>query len=120
MVTKVTLFPMRVTDTGNLVCQLFDDPTLNGTKLVFVDALRASHFGLADKVTKTWVECDIKRTGVKKKDALEYPEFCSKHAVTLEDVKPVAYMDRESGEPWETDKGVQWYGLVRESLQEYI
>jgi hypothetical protein len=106
MDTKITLFPMRVTDTGNLVCQLFDDTTLNGTKLVFVDALRASHFGLAEKVTKTWVEC-------KETDGLQYPEFCSKHAVTLEGVLPVAYMDRETGEPWTTEKGEQWYGLVR-------
>ena len=103
---KVTLFPMNRTESGNLVLQSFDDTTLNGTNLVFVDALRAQHFGLNDQVKSTWVEC-------RDSEEMSYPEFCSKEAVALEGVKLVPYMDRESGEPWTTEDGKQWYGLVR-------
>ena len=103
---KVTLFPMNRTESGNLVLQSFDDTTLNGTNLVFVDALRAQHFGLTDQVKSTWVEC-------RDSEEMTYPEFCSKEAVALDGVKLVPYMDRESGEPWTTEDGKQWYGLVR-------
>ena len=103
---KLTLFPMNRTETGNLVLQSFDDTTLNGTHLVFVDALRAAHFGLTEQVTSTWVEC--------REDGGSYPEFCSKEAVALEGVKLVPYMDRETNEPWLTEDGKQWYGIVRD------
>ena len=84
---KVTLFPMNRTESGNLVLQSFDDTTLNGTNLVFVDALRAQHFGLTDQVKSTWVEC-------RDSEEMTYPEFCSKEAVALEGVKLVPYMER--------------------------
>lgn len=104
--SKVTLFPMNRTESGNLVCQAFDASTLNGTNLVFIDALRAQHFGLTDRVKSTWVEC-------RDMDGASYPKFCSENAVELEGVSLMEYMDRDSGEPWTTEDGKQWYGLVQ-------
>lgn len=102
---KVTLFPMNRTESGNLVMQSFDASTLNGTNLVFVDALRAAHFGLAEQVKSTWVEC-------REDGEMSYPEFCKKEGVALEGVELVPYMDRETGDAWTTEDGKQWFGLV--------
>ena len=103
---KVTLYPMNRTESGNLVLHSFDDTTLNGTNLVFVDALRAAHFGLAEQVTNTWVEC-------RDTEEMTYPDFCKKNSVVVDDVELVPYTDRETGEAWTTEEGKQWYGIVR-------
>lgn len=103
---KVTLFPMNRTESGNLVLQSVDFSSLNGTCLVFVDALRAAHFGISQRVTKTWVEC-------RDSNEMDYPTFCNEHAIEVHNVEMLPYMDRDSGEPWTTEEGKPWFGLVR-------
>ena len=109
---NVTLFPMNRTDKGNLVMQSLDDTDLNGTKLVFVDALRAAHFGISQQVKQTWVEC-------REAGEMSYPEFCANKAIVLEDVELAGYIKDETGEPWITEitedgkGGKPWHGIVR-------
>lgn len=106
IMAKVTLFPMNRTESGNLVLQSVDFSSLNGTCLVFVDALRAAHFGISQRVTKTWVEC-------RDSNEMDYPTFCNEHAIEVHNVEMLPYMDRDSGEPWTTEEGKPWFGLVR-------
>ena len=112
MANNLTLFPMNRTDKGNLVLQSIDDTTLNGTKLVFVDALRAARFGIAEQVTQTWVEC-------RAAGEMSYPEFCTSKAIVLEGVELAGYIKDETGEPWITEitedgkGGKPWHGIVR-------
>lgn len=107
----VTLFPMNRTDKGNLVMQSLDTTQLDGTKLVFVDALRAAHFGIAQQVSTTWVEC-------RAAGEMSYPDFCASKAIVVEDVELVGYIKEETGEPWITEitedgkGGKPWFGLV--------
>lgn len=97
---------MRLTPQGNIILQSVDYTSLNGTCLVFVDALRAAHFGISNQVTKTWVEC-------RESNEMDYPAFCNEHAIEVDNVEMQPYMDRKTGEPWTTDEGKQWFGLVR-------
>lgn len=109
---KLTFFPMNRTESGNLVLQSIDDSTLNGTKLVFVDALRAEHFGIASQVKQTWVECRAAKT-------MPYAEFCAKERIAIEGVDLMPFIDGDTNEPWITkveadgSGGEQWYGIVR-------
>ena len=105
MVNELTLIPVSRNDKGNLVLWAIDDNTLEHTHLVFVDALRAQHFGLSDQIKNTWVEC--------RENGMTYREFFSNEAAILQDVRLEPYKDRETNEPWLSEKGQQWYGIVR-------
>ena len=61
------------------------------THLVFVDALRAEHFGLSDQIKNTWVEC--------RKNGMTYREFFSNEAAILQDARLQPYKDND-GESW--------------------
>lgn len=95
---------MRRTDAGNLVLQAMDTATLQGTKLVFVDKLRASVMNLDAKVTQTWVEC-------KDQEGANYAAFCTENAIELQDVQLLPYTDAD-GNLWTTEKGEPFHGLV--------
>ena len=102
---ELTLIPISRNDKGNLVLWAIDDNTLAHTHLVFVDALRAEHFGLSDQIKNTWVEC--------RKNGMTYREFFSNEAAILQDARLQPYKDND-GESWRRkETGQQWYGIVR-------
>jgi len=49
----------------------------------------------------------------KASEEMDYPAFCNEHAIEVDNVELLPYMDRDSGEPWTTEEGKPWFGLVR-------
>ena len=101
---KLILFPMRRTDNG-FVMQAYDTGVIRGTKLVYVDNLRAEVLGIAEQVKSTWVEA-------RDKDGADYGKFCAQNRVALQGCKLMVQLDAETGEPWTTEEGEPFHGVV--------
>lgn len=74
---KLVLFPMQRGEKGTLVFQAIDAYTTNGSKLVAVYPPQQAFLTDLPKDYTFWV--DVRASG-----AMEYNQFCTQHAVTLE------------------------------------